>query len=137
MAIPNTFTNGTVADADEVNENFEECWGYPKILLNTTSASTTFTPNKADTRIVVWVTGVWEAPQTSGSNFTIIDLDIASVTKDTKTIKMYDQNSIDWDVPFMLMWSDVDLAAASTDIAVTTSGGSISNLKIIVMEYIK
>jgi len=139
MAIPNTFTNGTVADAGEINENFEESWGYPKVLhYGTTATGQAFTPTKSDSRIVVWVSGQWDAAQSVGASSTNIDLDIDSVTKDTKSIYEYHHTAnVSIKIPFSLLWSDTDLSTSETDIDITTSSGSISNVKIIVMEYIK
>jgi len=112
---------------------------YPLRLLNSSTASTTFTPTKSDSTIVIWVKGQFSQTVASGYLSTTIDLDIASVTQDTVDIKSYGDisNSRDLKVSFALMYSVDDLAAASTAIAVTTSSGSISNLKIIVMEYTK
>ena len=113
---------------------------YPKELLYSTSTSTTFTPTKSDSRIIVWVKGQWNAGATSAAVVsTTIDLDIATVTKDTTQINdtveggAVSSNEI---YPFSLMWSDTSLSAASTAIALTTSSGSLLNVKIIIMEYI-
>lgn len=127
-------SNGDILFASEVNDFFN----YPLRILNSTSASTTFTPTKSDSTIVVWVKG--DVVETSANTAVTIniDLDVASVTKDTITIQD-DRGSGGGTTrqSFSLMWSADDLAAASTDIAITTNLGGIANLKIIVMEYTK
>ena len=126
-------TDGDVLYASEVNDFYN----YPKVLHYGSSATgETFTPTKSDSRIVVWVKG--EATLTGGTTASAtIDLDIDSVTKDTvslDSVRFAGASSSD-EMSFTLMWSDTDLATSSTDIEVT--GGSLSNLKIIVMEYLK
>lgn len=126
--------DGDILFASEANDFFN----YPLRLLNSTLASTTFTPTKSDSTIIVWVKGnILEDSGTTAITSTIT-LDIASVTKDTVIIDD-DRGSGGGRTRqgFSLMWSDDDLAAASTDIDISATLGSISNLKIIVMEYTK
>ncbi len=68
MAIPNTFSNGTVADADEVNANFTYVTNLLASTINDVSANADFTPS---------VSGNLAAP-TAGTEANAYDKDFST-----------------------------------------------------------
>jgi hypothetical protein len=95
-------------------------------VIETTSGATHSLTTIADQRVVVWVKGQF----TGVSTDTTVTLSYNGVSKDTVLV---DPSSSGDNVPFALMYTETP-GAATADITVTTSGGSVADVKIIVLK---
>lgn len=99
------------------------------ISVETTSGATHSLTTVANQKVIVWVKGYLTE---SSSNNTTITLSYNSVAKDT-TVANENDSTNNLTHPFALMYTETP-GAATADITVTTSQGSLSAVVIIVMK---
>lgn len=99
------------------------------VTIETTAGATHSLTTTAGQKVVVWAKGNSTA---SDANTRTLELKYNGVTKDTVTITPNQFSSQDgWVLPFALMYTETP-GAATQDITVTTSNGSVGNVVIIV-----
>jgi len=105
------------------------------ITIETTAGATHSLTTTAGQKVIVWAKGTLVTDATTGgaANSATITMEYNAVTKDTVVFTDTEPTSDNYLIPFSLMYTETP-GAATQNITVSNSDGSLQNVVIIVMK---